>query len=175
MQQSQIRWMLPFLFAAAMFQPVQAQQVRTVDTQVIQPRDAPVRINTYTATYQMFEDSFSAIAFLKENVALENISQDRVAAVQLQIIYLGAFGEQIDTVSETIISEIKAHASVTETFHSQLPYTVPVYSAIVYPRKVRLEAAGQPDRATIWQADSTDVARQVWHLVERLTLAQEQD
>lgn len=175
MLQKYMRWMLPLLLAAAMLQPVQAQQVRTVDTQVIRPADAPVRINTYTATYQMFEDSFSAIAFLKENVTLENVSQDRVAAVQLQIIYLGAFGEQIDAVSETIIRDIKTHASVTESFHSQLPYTIPVYSAVVYPRKVRLEPAGQPDRATIWQADSTDVARQVRHLMERLTLAQGQD
>ena len=44
---------------------------------------------------------------------------------------------------------------------------------MAYRRQVRLEPAGQPDRARIWHADSTDVIAKLQRVADSVTLARE--
>lgn len=169
-----IRWIVPVLLTVIALQPVRAQEVRAINTQIVKPSGAPLQIDKYEATTQVIDDGFSTLAFLKEEVTLRNLGSDRIAAVEVQILYLGAFGELIDSVSETIIRELTARATVVETFRSPLSYTLPIYTAVVYPSQVRIEPSGMPERATIWRADSTDVVGQLRRLVGDVTLAQGQ-
>lgn len=167
---------LPVLaLALAVLAPAQAQETRTVPTRVLRPAAAPVEIDAYEASHQTLEDGFHTLAFLTETVALVNVSARRVAAVEVAIIYLGAFGEEIDEVRETVIRTIEPGGTASATFRSPLAYTIPVYSAVAYPRQVRLEPSGAPEGAALWRADSTDVADRLRRLAERDLVVRERE
>lgn len=162
------------LAAVALFMgplTAQSQDVRNLDVHTLRPEGSPILIDAYDARYQTFEDGYVTVAFLNERVTLTNVSATPVRAVELRITYWGAFGEQIDTVRETLIQPIAPQENTKNTFRSPLAGALPIYSAVIYPERVRVEAAGQ---TRIWQADSSDVAQRLERLKAVLSLTQAQ-
>lgn len=155
-----------FLLVALCAWPLsaQSQDVRDLEARTLAPAGSPIQIDAYEAAYQTFEDGYVTVAFLNETVTLTNVSSTPVRAVELRITYWGAFGEQIDTVLETLIQPIAPQETAKKTFRSPLADALPIYSALICPRRVRVETKGQ---TRIWQADSSDVAQQM----ERLKVA----
>ena len=129
---------------------------------VLQQEGAPLRIGSYTASYQ--EGGRYSREGIRHSAAVRNVTDRKIVAYQLGLLSFNIFNEFQDRLGGYAIEDVAPGGAESGSWLASALAESAFYTGVAYVSKVRFEDG------EVWQADLEGVAAQVREIEESFTV-----